>query len=162
MGKTIVVYGSSTGTTEDIAGRIAQKVGADAIAVSDLNADVIAANDNLILGSSTWGCGELQDDWYDGVNTLKAANLAGKKIAIFGCGDSSSYSDTFCDAIGLIYKEIASSGATIVGQVPTAGYTFDSSISAEGDHFVGLPIDEVNESDKTDERIAAWIPTLGL
>jgi flavodoxin I len=26
--------------------------------------------------------------------------------------------------------------------------------------FVGLPIDEINESEKTDERIANWIETL--
>ena len=63
MSNVIVVYGSTTGTTEDVAGRIASKIGATAIPVSDFNGDVIAANDVLVLGSSTWGCGELQDDW---------------------------------------------------------------------------------------------------
>ena len=37
-----------------------------------------------------------QDDWYDGVKTLKSAGLAGKTVALFGCGDSESYPDTFC------------------------------------------------------------------
>lgn len=55
MGKTIVVYGSSTGTCEAIAGKIAEKLGVEAINVSDLTADVIAENDNLLIGTSTWG-----------------------------------------------------------------------------------------------------------
>ena len=70
MKKTIVVYGSSTGTCEAIANTIAEKLGVEAINVSDFNADVVAENDNLILGTSTWGAGELQDDWYDGINVL--------------------------------------------------------------------------------------------
>ncbi|MGN0029140.1 MAG: flavodoxin FldA [Marinilabiliaceae bacterium] len=162
MSKVIVVFGSTTGVTEDVAGRIASKLGTTAIPVSDFNADVIAANDVLVLGSSTWGCGELQDDWYDGVELLKSSNLAGKKVAVFGCGDSSSYSDTFCDAMSIIAKAAAEAGATLLGKVSTDGYTFDSSASAADGQFVGLAIDEVNESDKTDARIDAWVASLGL
>lgn len=162
MSNVIVVYGSTTGITEDVAGRIASKLGASAISVSEFNADVIAANDVLVLGSSTWGCGELQDDWYDGVETLKAANLSGKKVAVFGCGDSSSYSDTFCDAMSIIASAAEGAGAAMIGKVSTDGYTFDSSASAVDGKFVGLAIDEVNESDKTDERIAAWVASLGI
>ncbi len=160
MSKAIVVYGSTTGTTEDIAGRIAKALGTDAINVSDFNNDVIAANDLLVLGSSTWGCGELQDDWYSGVDLLKSANLSGKKVAVFGCGDSASYSDTFCDAMSIIADAAAQAGATLVGSVSTDGYTFDASASAKDGMFVGLAIDEMNESDKTDARIAAWVASL--
>ena len=63
MKKTVVIYGSSTGTCENIAERIAAKLGAEVLNVQDLNANVVDANDNLILGTSTWGAGELQDDW---------------------------------------------------------------------------------------------------
>ena len=52
MGKTIVVYGSSTGTCEAIAGKIAEKLGVEAINVSDLTADVIAENDNNVVLSA--------------------------------------------------------------------------------------------------------------
>lgn len=71
MKKTIVVYGSSTGTCEEIANTIGEKLGVDVINVADLTADVIAANDNLLLGTSTCKAGELQDDWYDGISVLK-------------------------------------------------------------------------------------------
>ena len=64
MKKIVIVYGSTTGTCEDLAGRIAAKLGVDnVINVTDFNDSVIADNDNLILGTSTWGAGEVQDDW---------------------------------------------------------------------------------------------------
>ena len=88
MKKTVIIYGTSTGTCEDLAGRIGAKLGVDNIInVTDLDDSVIADNDNLILGTSTWGAGEVQDDWYDGLKTLKGANLEGKSVAIFGCGE---------------------------------------------------------------------------
>ena len=76
MNATIVIYGSSTGTCEAIAEKIAQKLGCEAINVQDLTAEVVDNNQNLILGTSTWGAGELQDDWYDGLKVLQVANLA--------------------------------------------------------------------------------------
>ncbi len=157
MGKTIVVYGSSTGTCEAIAGKIAEKLGVEAINVSDLAADVIAENDNLLIGTSTWGAGELQDDWYDGVDTLKGADLSGKVVAVFGCGDSASYSDTFCGAMKELYDAAKAGGATVVGEVDIDGYTFDDSDAVVDNKFVGLALDDINEDDKTDGRIDAWL-----
>ena len=160
MKKTIVVYGSSTGTCQSIAERIASKLGVEAIDVTKFDADVIAANDNLLLGTSTWGAGELQDDWYDGVNVLKAADLAGKTVAVFGCGDSESYSDTFCGAMAEIYNAAKDAGATLVGEVSTDGYTYDDSEAVVDDKFVGLALDDVNEDDKTEGRIDAWLEAI--
>ena len=85
MKKTVVVYGSSTGTCQSIAETIASKLGVEALDVANFNADVVAENENLLIGTSTWGAGELQDDWYDGVKVLKEADLAGKTVAVFGC-----------------------------------------------------------------------------
>ncbi len=157
MSKTIVIYGSSTGTCEAIAEKIGSRLGAEVLNVQDLTADVVAANDNLILGTSTWGAGELQDDWYDGINVLKSADLSGKTIALFGCGDCESYGDTFVGGVGELYDAIKSSGAKIVGAVSTDGYTFDDSAAVVDGQFVGLPLDDVNEDDKTDGRIDAWL-----
>lgn len=157
MSNTIVIYGSSTGTCESIAEKIAQKLGCEALNVQELSADVVAQNQNLILGTSTWGAGELQDDWYDGLSVLKGADLSGKTIALFGCGDCSTYSDTFVGGIGELYDGIKQSGAKFIGAVSTDGYTFDESSAVVDGKFVGLPLDDVNEDDKTDERIDAWI-----
>lgn len=160
MSKTLVVFGSTTGTCEDLANRIGEKLGAEVINVTDLDADKLAASDNLILGTSTWGAGELQDDWYDGVETLKAADLSGKTVALFGCGDSAGYGDTFVGGMAPIYEAAKEAGATIIGAVPTDGYQFDDSEAVVDGKFVGLALDEVNEPDLSDERIAAWVEAI--
>jgi len=157
MKKTIIVYGSSTGTCEAIAEKIADKLGAKAINVTDLNAGVVADNDNLLLGTSTWGAGELQDDWYDGLEVLKGTDLGGKTVALFGCGDADSYPDTFCGGMAEIYNVVKDGGANIVGAVATDGYTFDDSEAVVDGQFVGLALDDVNEYDKTEGRIDAWL-----
>ena len=156
-------YCSSTGTTEDLARRIVEKLdvpSADVFDVSKLTEALVNEYDVLVLGSSTWGAGELQDDWYDGLEALKQANLAGKTIALFGCGDSESYGDTFCSAIGEIYNALKDSGAKFVGAVSTDGYTYDDSAAVVDGCFVGLALDDVNEPDKTDCRIDAWLESI--
>ena len=125
--------------------------------VQNLTAEVVESHENLILGTSTWGAGELQDDWYDGLKVLQGADLSGKTIALFGCGDCESYSDTFVGGIGELYNGIKASGARFVGAVDTDGYTFDDSEAVIDGKFIGLPLDDVNEDDKTDTRIDAWI-----
>ncbi len=158
-----VFYGSTTGTCEGIAQAIADKLGVakeNIIDVSKITAEKVNAFDVLILGTSTWGDGELQDDWYDGVELLKSLDLSGKTIALFGCGDSESYSDTFCDAMGVLYNDLKDSECTFIGQVPADGYSFSSSNAVIDGKFVGLALDEVNEDNMTSARLDSWIETI--
>lgn len=158
-----IFYGSTTGVTEAVAERIAKKLGvasADVHNVGSATAVDAVDYDALLLGTSTWGAGELQDDWYDFLDQLKSQDLTGKKVALFGCGDSSSFSDTFCSAMGEIHDGLAATGCTFVGQVDASGYTYDDSAAESGGKFVGLALDEVNEDDKTDGRIDAWAAQL--
>lgn len=158
MKKTVIIYGTSTGVCGDLANRIGTKLGVDNIInVTNLDDNVIADNENLILGTSTWGAGEVQDDWYDGLKIIKSANLNGKTVALFGCGDSESYPDTFVGGMAEIYHAVTDAGAQVIGAVATEGYTFDDSESVVDGKFVGLALDEVNEDSKTDERIDAWV-----
>ena len=72
---TGIFYGSTTGTTEAVAEDIAKQLGvasADVHNVADASADEADKYDLLVVGSSTWGCGELQDDWYSFLDALKA------------------------------------------------------------------------------------------
>lgn len=160
MKKMGIIYGSSTGTCESIAETIAEKLGiasADVIDASKITADKVGEYDVLLLGTSTWGDGELQDDWYDAVKVIKAVDLTGKTVALFGCGDSESYCDTFCDGMGIIYDQLKDSGCTLIGKVSADDYTFSSSVAAIDGMFVGLALDDVNENDRTEERIDNWI-----
>ena len=158
-----IVFGSTTGTCESLAATVAEKLGVSAdnvLNVTDLTADKAESYDVLVLGSSTWGDGELQDDWYDGLSVLKSANLSGKTVALFACGDSDSYSSTFCDAMAELKAGLASSGVTFVGAVDASAYSYDDSRAVEDGKFIGLAIDDVNESSKTDARVSAWAEAL--
>lgn len=163
MKKIGIFYGSSTGTTTNIAMRISEMLGllsADVHNVAGLHIEAVNRYDILILGTPTWGIGELQDDWEIFLPKLKKMDLSGKKVALFGIGDSSSYSDTFCDGMGTLYWEVQNTGCTFCGAVPAYSYTFDASTAVINDKFVGLPIDEVNENHLTNERIAQWVSQL--
>ena len=110
MRKIGIFFGSTTGYTEEIAGKIATRLGVgkeDIHNVMDTKVEAVAPYGILLLGCSTWGEGELQDDWNDFLFKLKDTKLEGKTVAIFGCGDSATYSTSFCDAIGLIYNELS-------------------------------------------------------
>ena len=116
--------------------------------------------DKLILGGSTWGDGELNDDWEDVWGNFSKLDLSNKTIALFGLGDQESYSDEFCSAMGIIYEQIASSGAKIIGFTSSDGYYHDASKAQLNNQFVGLAIDEDNQSDLTDKRIKDWANTI--
>jgi len=157
-----IYYGSTTGNTQDLAEKIAKALNvpsSDVHDVSSAKAD-FSAYEVLLFGSSTLGIGDLQDDWESFIDDVKDADLSGKKVALFGCGDSSSYSDTFGDALGKIYEAIKNKGITLIGRVSTEGYTFDSSEAIVDGQFVGLLLDEDNEYNLTDQRLALWIGDL--
>jgi flavodoxin I len=159
MRKTGIFYGTSTGTTEKVAAIIAGKLG---ILPSDvhnieLSEGDLSAYDFLIFGSSSTGLGDLQYCWDDYLDTLKSADLSGKTVALFCCGDSYIYADSFCGAMRKIYDAIKDKGCTIVGSVSTEGYEIGDTDAIIDGKFVGLAIDNDNEEDKTTERIDSWI-----
>lgn len=162
MAKIGIFYGSSSGNTQQVAEKIAEllNVGkSDLFDIASTSINKIAEYDSILIGSSTWGIGDVQDDWNP--SALGKIDLSGKKIAVFGTGDSSSYPDSFCDAIGILAESAQKAGATLIGnQVDTSDYSYDSSNAEVGGFFCGLPLDEDNEPEKTDDRIDQWIRTL--
>lgn len=158
--ETVLLYGSSGGNTSDVAEKIKEAYGSiNAIDVADASADDLAA-DFIILGTSTWGIGDLQDDFEDFIETLESADLSEKTIALFGLGDQDGYPDTFCDGMGIVYKAVADKCKKVIGFTGTADYEYDESMSEVDGKFVGLVIDEDNQSDLTDERIEKWVAQL--
>ena len=157
MSKVGIFYGTTTGVTEDIAHRIADKIdGADIFNI-DGNEDKLNDYDVLLLGASTWGFGDLQDDWQTVLDELSNLDLKGKKVGYFGTGDQGTFADTFIDALGIINDEIKKTGVTVIGQTSTEGYEFSESRAVVDGKFLGLVVDEINQPDLTDERIDAWV-----
>jgi len=86
---TGIFFGSTTGTTESVAARIAERLGvaqADVHNVAAASVEDVKKYDLLLLGSSTWGSGELQDDWPGFLDKLGKEDLSGRRVALFGCG----------------------------------------------------------------------------
>lgn len=157
-----IFYGSATGTTAEAAHKIAKALGVeeqDIHNVADSRPTDVAPYDVLVLGSSTWGSGELEDDWYDFLDGIQALDFSGKKIALFGCGDE-TMSDTFCDAVGTLYERLVPTHADFIGEYPADGYTFDKSTAADGDTMRGLVLDEVNHPEYSAARIKGWAEQL--
>ena len=157
-----IFYGSSTGNTKAVAEKIKSKLkNADLKDISAVSKEDISAYDIIILGASTWGLGDLQDDWEGMIDGFKALDLEGKKIAFFGTGDQEGYPDTFCDAVGLMYDAVKETKASCIGSWSPEGYSFDASKALAGDDTqIGLLIDEDNQGDLTDERIEKWVSIL--
>ena len=158
-----IFYGSDTGNTEDAAKLLQKEFGSDKVQIFDVakaKADDMKPFSNLIFGASTWGEGDMQEDFEEFISEIQSANLEGKKIAIFGCGDQEAYADSFVDAIGLIYEALDEKGCEVVGKISTEGYEYDESQAEVGGQFVGLPLDDDNESDLTGDRIKKWVEQL--
>lgn len=154
---TAIFFASSTGNSEEIASKIASLLNdIEVFDLSETNIEKINDYNKIILGGSTWGDGELNDDWEDVWSDFCKLDLSSKTIALFGLGDQESYSDEFCSALGIIYEQVNSMGANIIGFTSREGYYHDASKAQIDDKFVGLVIDEDNQNDLTEERIKKW------
>jgi len=155
---TALFYASSTGNTEDVAKRIVTSLGEDikSYNIADDGYDAISDYNKIILGISTWGEGELQDDWEDIWADFCDIDFNGKTVALFGLGDQEGYADEFVDALGIMHEQVLTAGGNIVGYTSSDGYEHDSSKAEVDGQFVGLVVDEDNQDDLTDERIEKW------
>merc|ERR1719190_217648 len=95
-----LLFATQTGNTETVAGYIAEAAGLEAADVGDYGAEDLAEFDGLIVGCPTWNTGADEyrsgTAWDDLIDEIKEADLSGKKVAVFGCGDSEGYGDNFC------------------------------------------------------------------
>jgi len=119
MAKVLVVFGSTTGNTERVANSVEKGLkegGLEVVKknVVDATVEELKDYDLIILGSSTWGDGELQDDFIDFYEKMKDIDLSGKKAAVFGCGDSNY--NQFCKAVDLLEDRLKECGAEIVSE----------------------------------------------
>ncbi len=161
MSKIGIFYGSTTGNTEEVANELmaslADKGEVEVVDISQCDANSFAGCDLVLLGTSTWGAGELQDDWQTFIDSTDGVELNGKKVALFGLGDQFGYPDNFVDGMKYIHDFAKSCGGEMVGNWPTDGYEYDESLAEAEGEFIGLVIDNDNQSNMTDARVAEWV-----
>lgn len=161
MAKIGLFYGTQTGNTQTAAEIIQQEVGGDSVVelydIADAEPSDFEEYDFIIIGCPTWNIGDLQSDWEGFYDELDNIDFSQKKIAYFGAGDQIGYADNFQDAMGILEEKISSLGGTTVGYWSTDGYEFNESKAVRNGKFVGLALDEDNQSELSDSRIKSWV-----
>lgn len=157
MKKIGIFYGSDSGNARDASEKIAKLLGdAEVFDVANASKEQILNFDNLILATSTYGCGELQSDWEDKISEFSEGDFSGKTVALVGIGDGDSYGDTFCDSLFYLNEKLGS--AKVIGQTSSDGYEFsDSKAILDSGEFMGLVLDYDNQEDLNEERISNWV-----
>ncbi len=157
-------YGSSTGVTEKVAFELQEIwVAQSGVEIPLINIgevkdlSLLLKYDCLILGTSTWNIGQLQDDWDIAFPKLDALDFSNKQVALFGIGDQYGYPDNFIDAVGILGNKLIERGAEIVGCWDVDGYEVAESIALVNDKFMGLAIDDTRQPELTKPRLQQWI-----
>ena len=122
MKTALILFGSTTGNTENVADRIGKTLSDAGFDVSIKNvakASIADLDDSyavILLGASTWGDAEIefQEDFASFYEEMDKADLKGKKVALFGCGDSSY--PHFCGAVTLLEQKVEELGGTLLNE----------------------------------------------
>ena len=159
-----IFYSPAGGNVHRVAKLLKKKLGAnkvDMFCVNDVPAGKLLDYKNLILvcsslGRSTWER-EQRDKWAKFFPQMRKISLKVRFVALVGLGDHITYPKNFVDGMGYMAELVSGLGATLVGKTPTDGYEYEDSTAVVDDLFVGLPLDEDFESEKTDARIDKWL-----
>jgi len=165
MDKIGLFYGTVSSATRYVAEMIKSEFGADRVDVINMaNAKPtdVAKYDRLIIGAPTWDSDTVETDLRKFLAALENLDLTGKQVALFGLGDQKLYPGKFLDTMGKIYQKVQQRGARVIGRWPTEGYKFKKSKAVDGHSFVGLALDEDNQSQYTIDRVELWVEILRL
>ena len=119
MAKALIAFGSTTGNTAEVANWVFDTLSANGMEVT--LEDCAASDpsglcdpyDLVVFGCPTYGDDEIeiQEDFELILDELEKSGVSGKKVAVFGCGDSSYFH--FCGAVDVIEERAQACGASL-------------------------------------------------
>ncbi|MCO4851035.1 flavodoxin [Bacillus vallismortis] len=118
MGKILLVYATMSGNTEAMADLIEKglqeaEAEADRFEVMDIDdAQLFNDYDHIMMGTYTWGDGDLPDEFLDLAEDMDEIDFSGKTCAVFGSGDTAY--EFFCGAVDTLEAKIKERGGEIV------------------------------------------------
>jgi len=166
MAKIGLFYDSDTGNTRKVAKMIRKQFDEDDIELKSITKVEPADFENYSALSSAPPPSAMANcrSWDGFIPELDALDFSGKTIALFGLGDQEEYAHEFVDALGILYETFEPLGASFVGFWPLDDYEYDISRGELDGKFVGLVIDQDNQSSLTAKRVETWVqqikPTL--
>lgn len=134
--KIAVVYSSKRGKTREMAEIISGDLkavdpGLLCAEASEVQAAELEAYDFLVMGSSTWANGDLEEGFIELERDLADFRFNGKKGAVFGPGNKRF--PRFCEAVEILENRLKNCGVKIL--VP----------SLKTDHLSGQVLEETRE-----------------
>jgi len=167
-GKIGIFFGTSTGSTEDVADLIAEHFNTAAegpFEIDSINGNIakeFQKYDALIVGTPTWNTGadtERSGTGWDEVyyGEIQDVDISGKNVAVFGLGDQISYDENYADGAGELHDVFETLGCKMMGYTSMEGYEHESSKAIRDGKFCGLLCDAVNQEELTDERVQNWV-----
>lgn len=131
MKKAIVVYGTVTGHTKEMAEVVKNHLTAnydvEFIEVKDFTAEQLTEYDLIVLGTPTWGTGELPEEYHEFYKNLIEIDLTGKDAAVFGLGDT-AYGEAFCQGVHDFETRLKKVGAKLIQE----SFTWDGPVTEQG------------------------------
>jgi flavodoxin I len=165
MKKIGLFFAPEGGNVEKVTKKVIEKIGSEKIdlfSVQKIDTDLLKNYDKIIMGISTvgrdsWDSNYSKIGWDFFIPKLDKVDLKNKVIAIFGLGNHILYPENFVDSMGILGKKLIERGAKIIGQTPVEDYDYNDSAAIIDGQFIGVPIDEDNDNDLTDERLDKWL-----
>ena len=151
--------GKDNGSTAKVARKIQELLGTDVASVHNVSSAAkhdVEKYDFLVLGTAAWGIGEMHSDWERFIDKLIEADLADKKVALFGLGDQKIYPESFVDGMGTIFCRLPHK-ENVIGSTSTEGFKFYYSTAEKEGKFVGLALDDDTQPELTEKRITDWV-----
>ncbi|PSM52735.1 flavodoxin [Campylobacter blaseri] len=139
MEKIAIFFGSSSGNTKEVSEFIAKKLDADIFDIKDAKVADFDKYTKFILATSSYGFGDLQDDWFENLELLDEINFKEKTVALVGIGGLARHADSFCSALVDFLPKIK--GVNFIGQTELDGYEIKKSSAFINGKFIGLCVD---------------------
>ncbi len=120
MKKALIIYGSTTGNTEEMADMVKKELEqvefeAEVKEVTQVAVEELAGGEDLLLlGCPAYGDDEieLQEDFADFYEKLDGTKLDGKPFAVFAPGDSTY--EHFCGSVDMLEEKMTELGGKLV------------------------------------------------
>ncbi|MDM5297722.1 flavodoxin [Bacillus pumilus] len=114
--KALIAFASMSGNTEDMATILKQTlegkwIDTEMMEFDDTPVETLSTYDYILIGSYTWGDGDLPyeaEDFYEEVSSLALNDI---KTAVFGSGDDSY--PKFCEAVHTFHDMLKTTGASV-------------------------------------------------
>ncbi|MBI1863211.1 flavodoxin family protein [Candidatus Microgenomates bacterium] len=97
--------------------------------VHDIDASIFPDYQSVILGTNTWlenkEEGNMNGAYYKLKEQLSGTPFAGKKIALYGLGDSHQYNTSFCQSVDHLTRLVEEFGGTVASELRIDRFYFE-------------------------------------